>query len=141
MTEWWKNREGTPAWLQDIHVVGLGLRRAGGHGRTGPELWPDPGLSPHHSSSLGFGQGVGGVGRGQACKYSCWTPGEVQAWVEGESWGLAVGIWGEASESHQLEEHRMFCVDATQAMWPLFELKADYRRTWTVFSRISDKQQ
>ena len=34
MTEW-KNREGTPAWLQDIHVVGLGLR-AGGHGCTGP---------------------------------------------------------------------------------------------------------
>lgn len=119
MTEW-KNREGTPAWLQDIHVVGLGLR-AGGHGRTGPRegCGQDPGLSPHHSSSLGFGQGLGWSGeRGQACKYSCWTPaGEVQAWVEGESWGPAVGIWGEPLKSlTSWKTHRMFCVDATQAM-------------------------
>lgn len=98
----------------------LGLR-AGGHGRTGPKgrLWPGPQAESPLFILSRILTGVGWSGeRGQACKYSCWTPaGEVPAWAGGGSWGPAVGTWGEPLKSlTSWRTHRMICVDAAQAV-------------------------
>ena len=46
------------------------------------------------------------------------------------------------SESHQLEDIQDgLCGCCTSCVHHYFELRQGYRKTWTVLSRISDKQQ